>query len=273
LSASFGYIANRGPQFFAIEQQRGIQRFLEHLRHARRIAAYGFFQQQRECAASQVAHVLRVRPGFSDAHCNLLEKPIAGMAAERIVDQAKFLHIKHRDAARLPIGRGPEALRQALTKQLSLRKTGERVEIGQIMNGLVLLQILQREAQIRTQLQQNLRFRFIEHLGLAAEDHQRTDGSSIDEQGQRTEGAALQQSTALGFVGDIVERARHAAIDGAEHDMMLADPRPDRIGCALLAALAGHGARLEASGTRIRKVQGRIIVAALIDGNTAHLAE
>ena len=71
---------------------------------------------------------------------------------------------------------------QPFAEQSALGETGERIEIRQEADFVFLVQVLQRERQIRDQLAQHARFLVAHRAHVVRGQHQRADRRAIDDQ-------------------------------------------------------------------------------------------
>jgi len=109
------------------------------------------------------------------------------MAAGRIIDEAEPLDVEHDyPGARLGPGAAGEALAEPLAEERSLREAGQRVEVGEEMDGVLTLEVLEREGQVGRELLQELQLALIEQAVAVGAEREDADDRPVDESGSAT---------------------------------------------------------------------------------------
>ena len=107
------------------------------------------------------------------------------MPADGIVDGLETLHVGNdQRKPALPARRGTDILRQALIEEGAIGKTGERVVVGEIVESLGLLDVIQREGNIAAQVSQQTHLRRVEETTLVHDEHQASHRLRINHQRQ-----------------------------------------------------------------------------------------
>src|SRR5688500_979787 len=89
---------------------------------------------------------------------DLLEKQVARMPSEGIIETRELLDVEHRHRRRSAAAEAwLECPHQALAEKPAFGETGQRIEIGQKTDFVFLVEVLQGEREVRDQLAQHAR--------------------------------------------------------------------------------------------------------------------
>ncbi len=93
------------------------------VRGAREVA-----QQHAELVAAEARDRVRLLERGAQAHRHLLEQPVAGVVAERVVDLLEVVEVdQHHRGGAIPAAAGADHLLDAVAEQRAVRQAGERV--------------------------------------------------------------------------------------------------------------------------------------------------
>ena len=122
---------------------------------------------------------------------HLPQQRVAGRPAEAVVDVLEPLQIDQEQGKLVPAAGGAaHVLRHPLEKQAAVRESGEHIVVGEVVEPLLLVDVIDRERDVAGQLRQQLHLFFIEEFGLAGvqrehayrfiRDNQRQNGHRAD---------------------------------------------------------------------------------------------
>ena len=138
---------------------------------------------ETESAATEVREQFgRVQMAL-EAVGDLLQQQVAGMPAEGIVEGREVLDVEHRDRRRTaPADARFERPHQAFAEQAALGEASQRIEVRQEADLVFLVEVLQRERQVRDQLAQHARLLVTDRAHVVRREHHRADRRAIDQQ-------------------------------------------------------------------------------------------
>jgi len=158
-----------------------------------------------------------------------LQHLVADVAPERIVDVLEAIDVEHREReTALTPGRPFEVTCQPLQQQRAIRKAGERVVVGEIVEALGLDDVIERKGHLARKLTQQLRLGFIEEAGLRRVEHEHTCCLAVDDERQ-DDRRAMPGAHEIGAEPQL-------ALDG--HDVVAHDRPPQHHGFVHEAAAA-----------------------------------
>ena len=95
----------------------------------------------------------------------------------------ELFDVEHRHRRRAaPADARLERAHQALAEQAALGETRQRIEVRQEADFVFLVQVLQRERQVRDQLAQHARLFVADRADVVGGEHQRADRRAVDQQ-------------------------------------------------------------------------------------------
>ncbi len=213
-----------------------------------------------------------------------LEQLVTGTAVQRVVDIAKTLDVDQHHRSRIFAGIArAQQLADVFQKQRAVGQACGFVVVGQIVQPLFLVQVVQRETNVACQFNQQNHFLIIEKAGFAGIQGQHAHRVVQYHDGQicGRQDAACQQGIrefGFGLCAYIVTDQyfflpngthRHAVVDRqflGQGETVFDQTQIVRIGATGRNVLNGHGLRIDQANARHFEL-------ALFHGNAARLAE
>src|SRR5688572_20520309 len=119
----------------------------------------------------------------SQAIGDVLQEKIAGVAPERVVDDAELLYVQngHRAALWTVCGLGHQSPK-AFAEQRPPRQAGLRIEVREEAHRAVLLQVLHSEGKICCELTQHAQLMIADDLRPRSGEQQHADSGLVDDE-------------------------------------------------------------------------------------------
>ncbi len=139
---------DRDGDFASVDKERRVEQLQDALVEAVQLVL-GVLSQGgdgNERTAAQMCQAIRVGTVGLQAVGNYLEKPVAGVPSEGVVDHAQVIDVEDLDGQlRQALGSPNQQPAQALAEQRPLGQSRQRIEIGEEVGGILAVQVLQRE--------------------------------------------------------------------------------------------------------------------------------
>jgi hypothetical protein len=141
-----------------------------------------------------------------------LSRGIAGLASERVVDQAEAVQVHQDERHRFAVARSPaELVRQSVEEQSAVRQTRQGIGVSEEFDPLLLRDEGERERDVAGRFLQELHLLVVEEARFGAVEHQRADHLAVPGKGQGDDGAVPQAQ--VGAIEAVHPRHQHVADD------------------------------------------------------------